>query len=62
MEGVDSLERDATFSWSRALTYPPRCNLKHHREVTVAEWRPSWIGLRDVFDSKVARILLRMST
>ena len=26
-----ALGRDATFSWSRALTHPPRCNLTRHR-------------------------------
>ena len=26
-----ALGRDATFSWSRALTHPPRCNRTRHR-------------------------------
>ena len=26
-----TLGRDATFSWSRALTHPPRCNRTRHR-------------------------------
>ena len=31
-----ALGRDATFSWSRALTHPPRCNRTRHRGP------PSW--------------------
>ena len=27
-----ALGRDATFSWSRALTHPPRCNRTRHRD------------------------------
>ena len=27
-----ALGRDATFSWSRALTHPPRCNRSRHRD------------------------------
>ena len=54
-----ALGRDATFSWSRALTHPPRCNRTRHRgrhlgsEVVGAaildrkSWGPpSWIGSR----------------
>ena len=32
-EGHRALGREATFSWSRALTHPPRCNRTRHREV-----------------------------
>ena len=32
-EGHHALGRDATFSWSRALTHPPRCNRTRHRKV-----------------------------
>ena len=39
--------RDATFSWSRALTHPPRCNRTRHRGrhlVSDFVGSPSWIG------------------
>ena len=55
--GVDSLGGDATFSWSRALTHPPRCILTRHREVEV-EWWPSRIGHRDVIGARKGPILL----
>ena len=52
-----ALGRDATFSWSRALTHPPRCNRTRHRDrhlvsdfvgaaISVSWWPPSWIGSR----------------
>ena len=80
--------RDATFSRSRALTHPPRCNRTRHRGrhpvsdfvgppswcrggrhlgtdvmgaaiLDLTSWGPpSWIGSRDVIDSKVLHILL----
>ena len=28
-----ALGHDATFTWSRVLTHPPRCNRMHHRKV-----------------------------
>ena len=42
-----ALGRDATFSWSRALTHPPRCNRTRHRDChLVSDFvePPSWIG------------------
>ena len=56
-DGHRALGRDDTFSWSRALTHPPRCNRMRYREVRdlmaaildrKSCWRPSWIGSRDV--------------
>ena len=44
-----ALGRDATFSWSRALTHPPRCNRTHHRGrhlVSDFVGPPSWISRR----------------
>ena len=50
-----ALGRDATFSWSRALTHPPRCNRTRHRgrhldfvgaAILVSWGPPSWIGSR----------------
>ena len=53
-----ALGRDATFSWSRALTHPPRCNRTRHRGRHLvsdllgrhlgshAVGPPSWIGSR----------------
>ena len=52
-----ALGRDATFSWSRALTHPPRCNRTRHRDhhlvsdfvgaaILVSWGPPSWIGSR----------------
>ena len=49
-----ALGRDATFSWSRALTHPPRCNRTRHRgrhlvsdfvgaAILVSWGPPSWI-------------------
>ena len=65
-----SLGRDATFSWSRALTHPPRCNRTRHRgRHLVSDFvgaaildltprgPPSWIG-SDVKNAKVTPILL----
>ena len=40
-----ALGRDATFSWSRALTHPPRCNRTRHRDrhlVSDFVGPPSW--------------------
>ena len=50
-----ALGRDATFSWSRALTHPPRCNGTRHRDhhlvsdfvgasILVSWGPPSWTG------------------
>ena len=42
-----ALGRDATFSWSRALTHPQRCNRTRHRGrhlVSDFVGSPSWIG------------------
>ena len=48
-----ALGRDATFSWSRALTHPPRCNRTCHRgrhldfvgaAILVSWGPPSWTG------------------
>ena len=48
-----ALGRDATFSWSRALTHPPRCNRTRHRgrhldfvgAAILTSWGPpSWTG------------------
>ena len=50
-----ALGRDATSSWSRALTHPPRCNRTRHRDrhlvsdfvgaAILVSWRPpSWTG------------------
>ena len=64
-----ALGRDATFSWSRALTHPPRCNRTRHRgrhldfvgaAILVSWGPPSWTGSRDVIDSIVAPILLKI--
>ena len=61
-----ALGRDATFSWSRALTHPPRCNRTRHRgrhldfvgaAILVSWGPPSWTG-SDVKNAKVAPILL----
>ena len=50
-----ALGRDATFSWSRALTHPPRCNRTRHRgrhldfvgaAILVSWGPPSWTGSR----------------
>ena len=44
-----ALGRDATFSWSRALTHPPRCNRTRHRDrhlVSDFLGPPSWISRR----------------
>ena len=50
-----ALGRDATFSWSRALTRPPRCNRTRHRgrhldfvgaAILVSWGPPSWTGSR----------------
>ena len=44
-----ALGRDATFSWSRALTHPPRCNRTRHRGrhlVSDFVGSPSWISRR----------------
>ena len=50
-----ALGRDATFSWSRALTHPPRCNRTRHRgrhldfvgAAILVSWEPpSWTGSR----------------
>ena len=52
-----ALGHDATFSWSRALTHPPRCNRTRHRDrhlvsdfvgaaILVSWGPPSWIGSR----------------
>ena len=50
-----ALGRDATFSWSRALTHPPRCNRTRHRSrhldfvgaaILVSWGPPSWTGSR----------------
>ena len=54
-----ALGRDATFSWSRALTHPPRCNRTRHRGrhlvsdfvgaaiLDLTSWGPpSWFGSR----------------
>ena len=50
-----ALGRDATFSWSRALTHPPRCNRTRHRgrhlgvvgaAILVSWGPPSWIWRR----------------
>ena len=44
-----ALGRDATFSWSRALTHPPRCNRTRHRGLHLVSdfvGPPSWIGSR----------------
>ena len=63
-----ALGRDATFSWSRALTHPPRCNRTRHRGrhldfvgaaiLDRKSWGPpSWTG-SDVKNAKVTPILL----
>ena len=42
-----ALGRDATFSWSRALTHPPRCNRTRYRGrhlVSDFVGPPSWIS------------------
>ena len=63
-----ALGRDATFSWSRALTHPPRCNRTRHRGrhldfvgaaiLDLTSWGPpSWTG-SDVKNAKPAPILL----
>ena len=42
-----ALGRDAIFSWSRALTHPPRCNRTRHRDghlVSDFVGSPSWIS------------------
>ena len=44
-----ALGRDATFSWSRALTHPPRCNRTRHRDhhlVSDFVGPPPWISRR----------------
>ena len=52
-----ALGRDATFSWSRALTHPPRCNRTRHRDrhldfvgAAILDRKslgpPSWTGSR----------------
>ena len=44
-----ALGRDATFSWSRALTHPPRCNRMRHRGrhlVSDFVGPPSWTSRR----------------
>ena len=52
-----ALGRDATFTWSRALTHPPRCNRTRHRgrhlvsdfvgaAILVSWGPPSWTGSR----------------
>ena len=54
-ERHSALGRDATFSWSRALTHPPRCNRTRHRgrhldfvgaAILVSWGPPSWTGSR----------------
>ena len=63
-----ALGRDATFSWSRALTHPPRCNRTRHRGrhldfvgaaiLDLTSWGPpSWTG-SEVKNAKPAPILL----
>ena len=61
-----ALGRDATFSWSRALTHPPRCNRTRHRgrhldfvgaAILVSWGPPSWTG-SDVIGAIVGPILL----
>ena len=38
-----ALGRDATFSWSRALTHPPRCNRRvTGAAILISWWPPSW--------------------
>ena len=40
-----ALGRDATLSWSRALTHPPRCNRTRHRDRHLVSYfvgSPSW--------------------
>ena len=65
-----ALGRDATFSWSRALTHPPRCNRTRHRGrhlgvvgasiLDQKSWGPpSWTG-SDVKSAIVGPILLSM--
>ena len=42
-----ALGRDATFSWSRVLTHPPRCNRTRHRDghlVSDFVGSPSWFS------------------
>ena len=67
-----ALGRDATFSWSRALTHPPRCNRTRHRGrhldfvgaaiLDRTSWGPpSWTG-SDVKNAKPAPILLPQTT
>ena len=65
-----ALGRDATFSWSRALTHPPRCNRTRHRgrhldfvgaAILVSWGPPSWTG-SDVKNAKPAPILLDEQT
>ena len=46
-EGYRTLGCAATFSWSRALTHPPRCNQWHNREV--------WDLMVAIFDRKLCR-------
>ena len=43
-EGHRALGRDATFSWSKALTHPPRCDRTRHRKV--------WDLMAAIFDRK----------
>ena len=61
-----ALGPDATFSWSRALTHPPRCNRTRHRGrhldfVGAADrksWGPPSLTGSDVKNAKPAPILL----
>ena len=65
-----ALGRDATLSWSRALTHPPRCNRTCHRVIrglrgrTLCLWQSSWIRCRfsDVIGAKETPILLLVQT
>ena len=55
-----AIGRDATFSWSRALTYHPRCYRTGHREV----WGLMVAildRLCDVIEAKEGPVLLQLS-